>query len=293
MPEYKIITGNCLDQLKTKKFSKSVDLTFLDPPFNQNKDYKFHNDNLSNEEYWQMMKDVCQQVFNVTSEGGAIYFMQREKNTEDVLRCVRETGWTLQNLIIWKKKTSAVPVTSKYGKHYQILAYATKGEKARVFNRLRISPPLPANYKFERENGVYVTDVWDDIRELTSGYFAGDEAIRDKNGERFHKQQSPLALLARIILSSTNPGDVVLDPFAGTGTTLLAAHQLNRSSISIEIDPQNAKMIEKRLSNIREADDIQKYYQDYSYTEDLPRIWGMTSVKTKSRSKLIQPSLFG
>ncbi|MFT3891826.1 MAG: site-specific DNA-methyltransferase [Anaerolineales bacterium] len=218
MPKYKILEGNCLELLNSRKVSTSVDLTFLDLPFNQNKDYAHHDDNLSSEEYWGMMKDVCQKIFNVTSDGGAIYFMQREKNTEDVLRCLREAGWSFQNLIIWKKKTSAVPVASKFGKHYQIIAYATKGEKARIFNRLRISPPLPANYKFERENGVFVTDVWDDIRELTSGYFAGEEAIRNKTGERFHKQQSPLALLVRIILSSTQVGDTVLDPFAGTGT---------------------------------------------------------------------------
>jgi len=293
MTEYNILVGNCLDHLKSKSFSELVDLTFLDPPFNQNKDYSFHNDNLSMEEYWGMMKDVCQETINVTSNGGAIYFMQREKNTEDVLRCLRETGWTLQNLIIWKKKTSAVPVTSKFGKQYQILAYATKGEKARVFNRLRISPPLPPNYKMQRENGVYVTDVWDDIRELTSGYFAGDEAIRDKDGERFHKQQSPIALLLRIILSSSQVGDVVFDPFAGTGTTLVTANQVKRRSIGIEIDPKNAKMIRKRLEDIREPDNVEKYYQDYICTENLSKILGMESVKVKPKVKSTQPVLFG
>ena len=136
--------------------------------------------------------------------------MQREKNTEFVLQCFRETGWTFQNLIVWKKKTSAVPGINRYGKHYQIIAFATKGKTPRVFNRLRIDPPLPADYKHARENGMYVTDVWDDIRELTSGYFAGDEALRDANGNRLHKQQTPIQLLLRIILSSTNPGDVVL-----------------------------------------------------------------------------------
>jgi len=241
-----------------------------------------------------MMKEVCQKVYDITSNGGAIYFMQREKNAEDVLRCLRETGWVLQNLIIWKKKTSAVPVASKFGKHYQILAYATKGEKARVFNRLRISPPLPANYKVERENGVFVTDVWDDIRELTSGYFAGDEAIRDKNGERFHKQQSPIALLLRIVLSSTQPGDTVFDPFSGTGTTLVTAHQAGRNSIGIEIDPKNVEMIENRLEEIRDPDSIEKYYQDYIYTENLPEIWdAKSSVKLPSKTKSKQPSLFG
>jgi DNA modification methylase len=292
--EYKILTGDCLKQLIDRSVSETIDLTFLDPPFNQNKDYAFHDDNLSVEDYWGMMKEVCQQILAITSDGGAIYFMQREKNTESVLRCLRETGWTLQNLIIWKKKTSAVPVASKFGKHYQILAYATKGEKARVFNRLRISPPLPANYKFERENGIYVTDVWDDIRELTSGYFAGDEAIRDKNGERFHKQQSPVALLLRIILSSSKVGDTVFDPFAGTGTTLATAYQLGRNSVGIEIDPKNAEMIENRLKEIRESDSVEKYYQDYIHTEDLPKIWGEkspTKISTKTKSK--QPSLFG
>jgi DNA modification methylase len=207
---------------------------------------------------------------------------------------LRETGWILQNLIIWKKKTSAVPVPSKFGKHYQIIAYATKGEKARVFNRLRISPPLPPNYKFKRENGVYVTDIWDDIRELTSGYFAGDEALRLENGERFHKQQSPVALLLRIILSSTQRGDTVFDPFAGTGTTLVTAYQLKRKSIGVEIDPKNVAMIKSRLEEIRDSDSIEKYYQEYIYTEELSKIWNIKSTsKTSAKRASNQPSLFG
>lgn len=122
-------------------FTKPLDLTFLEPPFNQNKEYAYHDDNMGETAYWDMMTEVCQAVFNLTAQGGAIYFMQREKNTEYVLSCLRKTGWCLQNLIIWKKKTSAVPVASKYSKHYQILAYATKGEKAKTFHRLRIEPP--------------------------------------------------------------------------------------------------------------------------------------------------------
>lgn len=294
MTKYNILEGNCLELFEKKKISKSVDLTFLDPPFNQNKDYAFHNDKLSSEEYWEMMKNVCQSILEITSAGGAIYFMQREKNTEEVLQCLRETGWSLQNLIIWKKKTSAVPVPSKFGKHYQIIAYATKGEKARVFNRLRISPPLPPNYKFERENGVYVTDIWDDIRELTSGYFAGDEAIRLENGERFHKQQSPVALLLRIILSSTQIGDTVFDPFAGTGTTLVTAYQLKRKSVGVEIDPKNVEMIKNRIEEIRDADRIEKYYQEYINTEDLSKIWDIkTTSKPSTKRKTNEPSLLG
>lgn len=288
----KVIQGNCIEYLSEKLISTPIDLTFLDPPFNQNKIYKFHNDDLPEEKYWEMMEKVCKGIYELTSIGGAIYFMQREKNTERVLKCLRETGWTFQNLIIWEKKTSAVPCSNKYGKHYQIIVFAIKGDTSRVFNRLRISPPLPPNYKIERENGIYVTDIWEDIRELTSGYFAGDEAIRNTNGERFHKQQSPVALLLRIILSSTKIGDMVFDPFAGTGTTLVVAEQLDRKSIGIEIDPENIKCIENRLEQISEADAIKRFYTDYIFTENLNEIWQTNREKNTSYKMRKALSLF-
>jgi len=277
MSNYKIIRGDCLKYLSHNRIFEKIDLSFLDPPFNQDKEYTSWNDNLPEEKYWQMMKDVCKGIFEITSDGGAIYFMHREKNTEFILQCLRETGWSFQNLIIWKKKTSAVPCNNKFGKNYQVIAFATKGDKPRIFNRLRISPPLPPNYKYERENGVYLTDVWDDIRELTAGYFAGDEAIRKENGERFHKQQSPIALLLRIILSSTQIGDTVLDPFAGTGTTLVVAKQLGRKSIGIEIDSENVKYIKYRLKEISQSDNVMRSYKEYNYTENLKEIWDVDS----------------
>lgn len=268
----RVIFGDCREVLS--KLEPAFDLTFFDPPFNQNKDYLSCDDNLDESEYWAIMREICEQIYNLSSDGAAIYFMQREKNSEDVLRVLRETGWTFQNLIVWKKMTSAVPGQNRFGKAFQIIAFATKGKRPRVFNRLRIDPPLLKHYKFERERGCIVTDVWDDIRELTSGYFAGDEAIRKADGGRFHRQQSPLALLLRIILSSSKTGDYLLDPFAGTGTTGVVAKQLERNSVGIEIDPDNAKCIEKRLAKIVKSDRIDKYFADYKHTENLPEIWG-------------------
>jgi site-specific DNA-methyltransferase (adenine-specific) len=269
---FQIINEDCLNAFKS--IQSKVDLTFLDPPFNQQKEYAFHNDNMDDAMYWEMMRQVCQSTYDITNPGGAVYFMQREKNTEFVLKVLRETGWSFQNLIIWKKKTSAVPVATKYGKQYQVLVYATKGARAKSFHRLRIDPELPAGYKYQRENGLLVTDVWDDIRELTSGYFAGTEAIRSPTGERFHKQQAPLALLLRILLTSSKVGDTILDPFAGTGTTLVVAQQLQRNAIGIEIDPANARCIHDRLNPIGSSDWIQKYYKEYLCTDNLAEIWG-------------------
>jgi DNA modification methylase len=280
---HQIFNDDCLETLSS--LSNEFDLTFLDPPFNQQKDYAAWNDDLPENDYWEMMREVCRQVLRLTADGGAIYFMQREKNAEQVLRVFRETGWTFQNLIVWKKMTSAVPSAMRYGKSFQIIGYATKGARPRVFNRLRIEPSLLKHQKYERENGCFVTDVWNDIRELTAGYFAGDEAFKNADNTRFHKQQSPIALLLRIISSSTRGGDCVLDPFAGTGTTAIVANQLNRNSVSIEIDSANVDCIEKRLSETREADSIEKFYKDYACTENLSEIWGKKNSELLPKSK--------
>ena len=269
-----VLREDCTSALARDDFVKNVALSFLDPPFNQDKSYNAWHDNLPPEEYWEWLNKVCAQVYALTADGGAIYFMQREKNTEFVLKCLSDTGWTFQNLIIWKKKTSAVPGVKRFGKHYQIIAFATKGKMPRVFHRLRINPPLPASYKRVRENGMFVTDVWDDVRELTSGYFAGDEALRDVEGNRLHKQQTPTQLLLRIILSSTSPDDIVLDPFAGSGTTLVVAKQLGRKAIGIELDSQNVALIQNRLTEQRKSDDILRFVKDYACTTNLEVIWG-------------------
>jgi cyclopropane fatty-acyl-phospholipid synthase-like methyltransferase len=85
-----------------------------------------------------------------------------------------------------------------------------------------------------------------------------------------------VSLLARIILSSSNPGDWVCDPFAGTGTTNVVAVQLHRSSIGIELDPENVRAIRDRLKRLRYADDVDKLFKDYACTAGVEKIWGST-----------------
>lgn len=188
---YEVLEGDCIKHM-TEGSVGDVHLTFFDPPYLQGKDYRFFDDFQSPAKYWNWIRSVVEGVYKNTSDGGALYFMHREKNAERVLRILRKTGWNFQNLIIWKKKTSAVPIETRFSKQYQIIAYAIKGKKPRVFNKIRIDPPPLPEHKYRHENGVYLTDVWDDIRELTSGYFAGDEAIRDNEGNRRHVQQTPV-----------------------------------------------------------------------------------------------------
>lgn len=281
---------DCIDYL-TSYTNNDINLTFLDPPFNQGKEYRNHDDNMTEDAYWEWMRTVCDLVYKKSSEGASIYFMQREKNVDHVLWVLESTGWIFQNLIIWKKLSSAVPSTYRFGKNYQIIAFFTKGERPHVFNRLRIDPPLLVTQKYKRPNGLYVTDVWEDIREMTSGYFAGDEPLRDSLGNRIHNQQSPVHLLLRIILSSTRINDIVFDPFAGTGTTLITAYQLQRISIGTEIDPINVEQIKERLSILRPSDNIEPYRKYYRFTENLDSIWP-TSLSNKDRKmNAFQPRL--
>lgn len=266
-----IILGNALDELRN--LTDTVDLTFLDPPFNQGKKYSRRDDDLPEAKYWRFMFEVCSEIYDMTSEGGCIYFMQREKNVHHVISTLLDAGWKFRNLIIWKKLASAVPMRTGFGKSYQIIVYAIKGDKPAVFNKLKINPPLPPNYEKDREDGVFVTDCWDDIRELAAGYFAGGEVLRKESGARFHAQQAPINLLLRILLSSTSRGNVVLDPFAGTGTTAVVAEQLARKHISIEIDPVNVQAIRERLANIRSYDNILRHTGRYILTDELDKIW--------------------
>jgi DNA modification methylase len=307
-----IIKDDCEKTLKTN-FSEKIHLTFLDPPFNQGKEYNSHNDNMSEDDYWDWLTRVCKLIFEKTVDGGAIYFMQREKNARFVLDALSKSGWTFQNLIIWRKKSAAVPGRTRYAKHYQIIAYATKGDKPRVFNKLRIDPPYARSHNelgYRRKHGMALTDVWDDIRELTSGYFSGHEPLRDnieitfpdckkcnkqnvkiRYKKRAHKQQSPVALLTRIILSSTKIGDLVFDPFAGTGTTVIVAKQLQRKSVSVELDSKNVDRINARIESDRQTDSIINLRHDYDFTTkqdgsnvDLHEIWKLPeNIKVKNK----------
>ncbi|MXX94578.1 MAG: site-specific DNA-methyltransferase [Gammaproteobacteria bacterium] len=260
--------------IQRPKDHKPFDLVFLDPPFNQGKDYRHFDDSNVPEKYWNWIAEICNLAYHQSCEGASIYFMQREKNTSETIQALKKTGWFFQNLIIWKKKTSAIPGTYRFSKSYQIIVYATKGKTPKTFNSLRIDPPVPSGYK-PRPQGVRVTDVWDDIRELTSGYYAGKEVLRDNQGERIHKQQSPISLLLRIILTSSCYGDLILDPFAGTGTTMVVAQQLQRESIGIDVDPVNVEHIIQRLRELRTADSIDKHRPMYRHTENLNKIWDL------------------
>ena len=91
-----IYEGDTCEILKAPQFTNhSISLTFLDPPFNQNKSYGNHDDQMDPGKYWDWMTEVCQLIYNHTRLGGSIFFMHREKNTEYVARALRKSGFRI------------------------------------------------------------------------------------------------------------------------------------------------------------------------------------------------------
>jgi len=79
---YKVLNEDCIKWLDNHS-EENIHLTFIDPPFRQGKDYRFFDDNQPEEKYWNWLEDVLSKVYRITVKGGAVYFMQREKNTEN------------------------------------------------------------------------------------------------------------------------------------------------------------------------------------------------------------------
>ncbi|GIW57150.1 MAG: hypothetical protein KatS3mg083_095 [Candidatus Dojkabacteria bacterium] len=251
------------------------DLVILDPPV-----HKLHSNVIvaieDANEYYNWYRNVCEYAYKLTKDGGALYalHLQNGKSLHYTMNSIIEAGWNIRNLIVWEKKVSMI-VHGALRKQYYGIIYAIKGNEPLVFNNLRIDHELPAGYKRKRKNGIYLTDVWDDIRELSSGFLARKEQLKYIDGSRVHYGQLPIALITRFILISTMPGAAILDPFAGTGTTGVVAKYLKRKCTLIEIDPKYTQLIRERLiwSDIvdKGMNEIKKYYR---YTSNIDKIWG-------------------
>ena len=90
-------------------------------------------------------------------------------------------------------------------------------------------------------------------------------------------------MLVRIILASSKVGDVVLDPFSGTGTTSLVAMQLRRKSVAIEKASRNVRCIKSRIEKMRDIDRVGRLYDSYKHTENLDEIWGSAPARKRHR----------
>ncbi|MEG0955346.1 MULTISPECIES: adenine-specific DNA-methyltransferase [Citrobacter] len=242
----KIIHGDALTELK-KLPSTSVDLIFADPPYNIGKDFDGLVESWDEETFLAWLFECIDECHRILTPQGTMYIMNSTENMPYIdLKC--RQLFTIKSRIVWSYDSSGVQAKNFFGSMYEPILMMVKDSKSYTFNRddvlveaktgakralidYRKNPPQPYNHQKVPGN------VWDfpRVRYLMDEY-------------ENHPTQKPQALLERVILASSNPGEIVLDPFAGSFTTGATAVALNRRFIGIEVNDEYVKMGLRRLS---------------------------------------------
>lgn len=248
-----ILAGDNLEVLASLP-EKSVDLIFADPPYNLqlggdlwrpnmtmvdavDDEWDRFSDFEAYDRYTEQWLSACRRVLKDT---GTIWVIGSYHNIYRVGKIMMDLGYWILNDVAWVK-ANAMPNFRgvRFANAHETLLWARKSKEQKKYT---------FNYHAMRNlNGE---------KQMRSDWelplCTGSERIR-VNGQKAHTTQKPEALLYRVILSSSNPGDVVLDPFFGTGTTGAVARKLHRHWIGIERDPEYIRVAQERIDAIAPA----------------------------------------
>ena len=250
-----ITHGDSLELLK-KIPDKSIDLVFADPPYNlQLRDTLYRPDQTTVEavtndwdkfETYKAYDEFCliwlKECKRVLKDGGALWVIGSYHNILRLGTSIQNLGFWILNDIIWHK-TNPMPNFrgTRFTNAHETLLWCTTSRKAK--------------YTFNYQNLKELNDGKQMRSDWHIPICAGKERLRETNNQRSHPTQKPEALLYRIMVSSTNIGDTILDPFLGSGTTAVMAKKLQRNFIGFEQDKDYIKLAKKRLNNTNPLSD--------------------------------------
>lgn len=230
-----VICGDVIEELK-KIPDKSIDLITTDPPYNLNKNYGNNKDNLEFEEYIDFSREWLKEAHRVLKDNGSIYVFMGMKYISYIYEIMeKELGMTFNSWITWYY-TQGIGKTKGFSPRHDDILYFTKHPKKFTFNLDSIRVPQKFYRSVNNMRGANPGNVW----EFSHMHYC------NKNRQK-HPTQKPEGLYERMILVSSNEGDIVLDPFMGSGTALRVCQQLNRECIGIDINPQYVEMTNERL----------------------------------------------
>jgi modification methylase len=258
-----IIHGDCIEELK-KIPDNSVDLIFADPPYNmqlENALYRPNNTKVDGvDDAWDKFESFAeydafcsawlQECRRILKHSGSIWVIGSYHNIYRVGNIMLNLGFWILNDVTWYK-TNPMPnfLGTRFTNATETLLWCSKGKQ---YKKYTFNHKIMKRYNGDKQ----MTSVWQ------IGLCIGDERIKGNDGKKAHSTQKPEELLKRVILSATKQGDVVLDPFFGTGTTGAAAKKLNRNYIGIEKEADYIAIAQKRIEAIRavwsEADWIEE-----------------------------------
>lgn len=264
----RIVQGDCVDYLNASP-AGWVDLVFADPPFNIGYLYHGYDDRKDVDEYLDFSRKWMAAVHRSLKPTGSFFLAIGDEFAADL--CViarRELGFELRNWIIWHYTFGQQTKRMFAKSHTHILYFSKSHSLADVtFNAdaVRVKSARQLIYADSRANpkGKLPDDTWflRPQEAAPHGYFEEGADVWNisrvcgtfKEREGWHGCQMPIAVLERIIKVASNPGDVVLDPFNGSGTTVVAAALLGRKYIGIDQSDSYVEFARKRLAHALES----------------------------------------
>ena len=244
---HKIIQGDSLEALFNEVRDNSIDLIFVDPPYNIGKNFNGHKDKwATDEDYLNWCYKWIDLCINKLKSNGSMYIMTSTQFMPYFDIFIRKK-MTILSRLVWYYDSSGVQAKNYYGSMYEPILFCVKNPENYTFNADEILVEAKTGAKRKlidyRKNPpqVYSSEkVPGNVWEFARVRYRMDEYEN-------HPTQKPIALLERIIKASSNTGDTVLDPFSGTFTTSFVAKQLNRKSIGIELQEDYVKIGLRRL----------------------------------------------
>lgn len=240
----RVIEGDCIEVMKTIP-DNSIDLIFADPPFNIGLKYDSYNDKRSYEDYYNWSANWISETYRILKKTGTIYIAIGDEFAAEINLILKKTGFNFRNWLIWYY-TFGQNQRKKFNRSHTHILYFTKDKEKFIFNDKDVRIPSARQQIYHDKRAHPLGKVPDDVWEFARICGSFKERLGD------HPCQMPEALLERIIRTSSNSGDVVLDPFGGTGTTVSVAKKLKRNYITTEISKNYFDVIKKRLEDRHE-----------------------------------------
>ncbi|MDO5565949.1 MAG: site-specific DNA-methyltransferase [Planctomycetia bacterium] len=239
-----------------------IDLAFADPPFNIGYKYDLYEDKRSPNDYLKWCKSWLDEIYRVLKPNGTFWLAIGDEYAAELkILATRNMNFKLRNWVIWYY-TFGVHCAHKFTRSHTHLLYLVKDEKNFTFNDSEIRVPSARQliYNDLRANpvGRIPDDTWILRPQDASDAFGDDESVwffsrvcgTFKERQGAHGCQMPELLMERIIRVSSNAGDLVLDPFFGTATTLYAAKKLHRKYLGFEISQNYCDLAKERLEQM-------------------------------------------
>ncbi|HYB11748.1 MAG TPA: site-specific DNA-methyltransferase [Alphaproteobacteria bacterium] len=250
-----ILIGDCIEQIGWLP-SGSVNMVFADPPYNLQLAGELHRPNNSRvdgvDALWDKFDDFAAYdsftrawlaaARRALSDNGTLWVIGSYHNIFRVGAILQELGFWILNDVIWRK-TNPMPNFRgrRFTNAHETLIWCAKDQSAR--------------YTFNYEAMKALNEELQMRSDWLIPLCTGAERVKNGSGKKAHPTQKPEALLHRCIMAATKPGDLVLDPFFGTGTTGVVAHRLGRRFIGIEKNAEYARIAQDRIAAVVPSDD--------------------------------------